>query len=60
MIYYFSIFNSFFPQAAFGLNLNIIMDENDLFLQSTDKILAGFQFKIRNPFLKVNTFENFG
>ena len=44
--------NIFF-QAAFGLNLNIIMDENDLFLKYADKILEGFFFKFSNPLYKV-------
>jgi len=46
-------------KAAFGLNLNIIMDENDLFLKYADKILEGFFFKFSNPLYKVD-FRTYG
>ena len=48
------MFINFFLQAAFGLNLNIILEHNDTFLQAADKMLFGFDFKISNPFFKVN------
>jgi len=46
-------------KAAFGLNLNIILEHNDTFLQAADKMLFGFDFKISNPFFKFD-FRTYG